>query len=160
MTIKERRVMKDQEHKNIGITQEQREEIDATRLEEGDRYFRETLFNYPPGMADAMVEHLNGASPLLTKYILQFVTFDLWQRPVLDNKTRAFLCIAGHTCLGAGRQVGALTKIALNNGATEEEIMEVLVMMFAECGFPLAWNGMLAATKAIEEWNAGEAVQE
>jgi 4-carboxymuconolactone decarboxylase len=152
--------MSDQEHKNIGITQEQREEMDRIRLEEAGRYFRETLLNYPPGMADAMVEHLDGANPVLTKYILQFVTYDIWQRPVLDNKTRALLCIAGHTCLGAGRQVGALTKIALNNGATQEEIWETLVMMMPECGFPLTWNGMLAAAKAIEEWEAGIAVQQ
>jgi 4-carboxymuconolactone decarboxylase len=150
--------MSDKEHKNIGITQEQREEIDAARLEEGGRYFRESLFPFPPGYADVMQEHLDSCSPLLTKYILQFVTFDIWQRPVLDNKTRALLCIAGHTCIGAGRQVRALTMAALNAGATKDEIMETLVMMLPECGFPLAWNGMLAAASAIEEWEAGEAV--
>jgi alkylhydroperoxidase/carboxymuconolactone decarboxylase family protein YurZ len=160
LTIKEKRAMSDQEHKNIGITQEQREEIDAIRLEEGERYFRETLFNNPPGMADAVVEHLNSASPLLTKYILQFVTFDMWQRPILDKKSRALVCLAGHTCLGAARQVGSLTKIALNNGTTPDEIQEVLAMMLVETGFPRAWNAMLAASKAIEEWEAGIAVQE
>lgn len=152
--------MTEQKHKNLGISQEKREEIDDIRLKEGERYFRESLFPNPPGFADALVEHLNGASPLLTKYILQFVSFDLWQRPVLDNKTRALLCIGTHTCLGASRQVGTLTKLALNNGATPDEIMEVLIMMVSECGFPLAWNGMLAASKAIEEYQEGSAVQE
>jgi 4-carboxymuconolactone decarboxylase len=149
----------EKEHKNIGISQEKREEIDRIRIEEGERYFRESLFPFPPGYADALEEHLNGASPLLTKYIKQFVTFDVWQRPVLDNKTRALLCIAAHTCLGAGRQVGTLTKLALNNGATTEEIMETLVMMLPECGFPLAWNGMLAASDAIKEYEEGLAEQ-
>jgi 4-carboxymuconolactone decarboxylase len=147
------------EHKNIGISQEKREEIDRIRIEEGERYFRESLFPFPSGYADALEEHLNGASPLLTRYIKQFVTFDVWQRPVLDNKTRALLCIAAHTCLGAGRQVGTLTKLALNNGATTEEIMETLVMMLPECGFPLAWNGMLAASQAIKEYEQGIAEQ-
>jgi 4-carboxymuconolactone decarboxylase len=150
----------DKSHKNLGITQEQRDEIDRIRMEEGARYYEESLFPNPPGYADILKEHLNTASPLLTKYILQFVTFDIWQRPVLDNKTRALLCIAGHTCLGASRQVGTLTKLALNNGATKEEIMETLVMMLPECGFPLAWNAMLAATAAIEEFEQGLAVQE
>ena len=148
-----------EKHKNIGISQEERDEIDRIRLEEGERYFRKSLFPNPPGYAEALVEHLDGASPLLTKYIKQFVTFDIWQRPVLDNKTRALLCIAAHTCLGAGRQVGTLTKLALNNGATSEEIMETLVMMLPECGFPLAWNGMLAASEAIEEYEKGETSQ-
>jgi alkylhydroperoxidase/carboxymuconolactone decarboxylase family protein YurZ len=150
----------DKTHKNLGITQEQRDEIDRMRMEEGARYYEESLFPNPPGYADVLKEHLNSASPLLTKYILQFVAFDIWQRPVLDNKTRALLCIAGHTCLGAGRQVGTLTKLALNNGATTEEIMETLVMMLPECGFPLTWNAMLAATSAIEEFEQGLAVQE
>ena len=147
------------EYKNIGISQEQRDEIDRIRLEEGERYFRESLFPNPPGYAEALVEHLDGASPLLTKYIIQFVSFDIWQRPVLDNKTRALLCIAAHTCLGADRQVGTLTKLALNNGVTPDEIMETLVMMLPECGFPLAWNGMIAASTAIEEFEKGETVQ-
>ena len=142
-------------HKNLGITQEQRDEIDSIRLKEGERYFRESLFPNPPGYADVLDAHLNGASPLLTKYIKQFVTFDIWQRPVLDNKTRALLCIAAHTCLGAGRQVGTLTKLALNNGASKEEIMETLIMMLPECGFPLAWNAMLAASAAIDEYEKG-----
>jgi 4-carboxymuconolactone decarboxylase len=149
-----------EEHKNLGISQETRDEVDRIRLKEGERYFRESLFPNPPGYAEALVEHLNGASPLLTKYILQFVAFDIWQRPVLDNKTRALLCIAAHTCLGAARQVGTLTKLALNNGATPEEVMETLVMMLPECGFPLAWNGMLAAAKAIKEYQEGSTVAE
>ena len=139
----------DERYKNLGIRQEKREEIDAIRLEEGERYFRESLFPNPPGYADVLVEHLNSGSPLLSKYSLQFVSFDIWQRTYLDNKTRALLCIAAHTCLGAARQVGTLVKLALNNGATKEEIMETLVMMFPECGFPLAWNGMLAAAQAV-----------
>ena len=124
-------------------------------MKEGERYFRESLFPNPPGYADVLDAHLNGASPLLTKYIKQFVTFDIWQRPVLDNKTRALLCIAAHTCLGAGRQVGTLTKLALNNGASKEEIMETLIMMLPECGFPLAWNAMLDASAAIDEYEKG-----
>lgn len=148
------------QYKNLGISQETREEIDEIRLEEAKRYFKESLFPNPPGYAEALIEHLDGASPLLTKYILQFVVFDIWQRPVLDNKTRALLCIAGHTCMGAARQVGVLTKLALNNGATPEEIIETLVMMMVECGFPLAWNGMLTAAKAIKEYQEGSTIQE
>lgn len=147
-----------EEHKNIGITQEQRDRADRMRLEEGERYFRQSLFPYPAGYADELVDQLNSASPLLSKYLLEFVSYDIWQRPVLDNKMRALLCLAAHTCLGATRQVGVLTKLALNNGVTREEIMETLVMMLPECGYPLTWNAMLAASQAMEEYGESGAV--
>lgn len=144
-------------HKNLGITQEQRDEMEKVRIQEGGRFYREVLFHSPPGYAQFLQDHLDSVNPDLREYIQQFVVYDIWQRPILDTKTRALLCIAGHTCLGAARQIGSLTKCALSNGATKEEVMETLMMMLPECGFPLTWNAMLVAGQSIKDFETGNA---
>lgn len=45
-------------------------------------------------------------------------------------------------------------KGALNNGATEEEIREVILQAACYSGMPAGIEGFKVAGKAIEEWNA------
>lgn len=44
-------------------------------------------------------------------------------------------------------------KGALNNGATEEEIREVILQAACYCGMPAGIEGFRVAGKVVQEWN-------
>jgi len=79
----------------------------------------------------------------------------VWSRPGLELKTRSFLNLAMLCALNRGTELGTHVKGALNNGATEEEIREVILHATAYCGMPAGIEGFRVAAKAIEEWKAG-----
>ncbi len=57
--------------------------------------------------------------------------------------------------IGATKQFKLLVTLAMNNGATEKEIYEVMMLCALELGIPTAWNGFIAAKEAIEEYKKG-----
>ncbi|MGI4801784.1 MAG: carboxymuconolactone decarboxylase family protein [Janthinobacterium lividum] len=76
---------------------------------------------------------------------LAFAT--VWSRPGLDWKTRSLLCIAMLTALGHWPQLKMHANSALNNGATVEELKELVLHMSVYCGLPAAAQ----AGQAIED---------
>lgn len=64
-----------------------------------------------------------------------------------------------------GTELATHIKGALTNGATEEEIAEVILQAAGYCGMPTGIEGFRVAQKAIAEWKeaqqrAGHAVAE
>lgn len=47
-------------------------------------------------------------------------------------------------------------KGAMNNGATEEEVCEVILQAACYCGMPAGMEGFRVAQKAIEEWKSSQ----
>ncbi|SMR63218.1 unnamed protein product [Zymoseptoria tritici ST99CH_3D1] len=52
------------------------------------------------------------------------------------------------------QELATHVKGAMNNGATEEEIKEVILQAACYCGMPSGIEGFRVAWKAIEEWRA------
>ena len=52
---------------------------------------------------------------------------DTWQRGVLDLKTRSLITVAMLTALGKSHELKGHVRGALNNGASPEELQEVLL---------------------------------
>ncbi|MBI2950468.1 carboxymuconolactone decarboxylase family protein [bacterium] len=102
------------------------------RLEEVRRAFRE-------------------ADPDFEQYVVGFVAGDVWSRPRLDLKTRSLCTIAAVTALGRPSALNLNIHMALENGATEEEIVEVMFQMGVYAGFPACWEGLLAAKRVFAE---------
>lgn len=88
----------------------------------------------------------------------QFVTEScwgsIWTRPGLSLKVRSFLNIAMLCTQNRGTELATHVKGALNNGATEEEIREVILQAACYSGMPAGIEGFRVAGKAVEEWNA------
>ena len=61
------------------------------------------------------------------------------------------ITIAALTALGKDIQLRAHIALALVNGATKEEIVEVILHMMVYAGFPAAWNGLIAAKEVFTE---------
>jgi 4-carboxymuconolactone decarboxylase len=76
----------------------------------------------------------------------------IWTRPGLDLKTRSLLNIAMLCALNRGPELAVHTRGALNNGATEVEIREVILQAAVYAGMPAGMEGTKVAEKAINEW--------
>jgi len=68
-----------------------------------------------------------------------------WQREGLDLKTRSLVTIAMLAALKAPQELKGHIRGALNNGATVEEIREVLLHSAVYCGAPAAQEAFRAA---------------
>jgi 4-carboxymuconolactone decarboxylase len=86
---------------------------------------------------------------LVTRYCFG----DAWGRPGLDRKTRSLLTLAILTALSKPNQLKIHVRGALTNGATKEEIREVLLHTSIYAGIPA---GVEAFTAAAEVLNAAE----
>ena len=75
---------------------------------------------------------------------------DTWQRGVLDLKTRSLVTVAMLTALGRSHELKGHVRGALNNGASQEEIQEVLLHAAIYCGVPTAVEGFRAAAEVVD----------
>lgn len=75
---------------------------------------------------------------------------ETWQREGLDLRTRSLVTIAMLVPQGNQTELKAHVRGALNNGATVQEIQEVLLHATVYCGFPLAVDAFRSAAEVIE----------
>ena len=72
-----------------------------------------------------------------------------WQREGLDMKTRSLVTVAMLAALKAPQELKGHIRGALNNGATVEEIREVLLHSAVYCGAPAAQEAFRAAKEVL-----------
>lgn len=120
----------------------------------GDKQFEDGLAMRRRVMGDAFVDRaFAGVTPFtapLQQHITRNAWGDVWQRPGLDLKTRSLVTVAMLTALGRSHELKGHVRGALNNGATVEEIQEVLLHATVYCGVPTAVEGFRAAAEVIE----------
>ncbi len=105
-------------------------------------------------MSDAFVDRALSAVTDFTAPIQEHITREawgtVWQRPGLDLKTRSLVTIAMLTALGKQKELAGHIRGALNNGATETEIQEVLLHATIYCGVPSAVDAFRTAAEVIQ----------
>lgn len=89
-------------------------------------------------------------SPDFAQYVTSFLAGDVWSRPHLDLKTRSLITVAALTALGRPNGLRLNIEMALNNGATREEILETLLQMAPYAGFPACWEGLVIADEVFQ----------
>jgi 4-carboxymuconolactone decarboxylase len=87
-------------------------------------------------------------------YITKNAWGDVWQRPGLDMKTRSLITVAMLTALGKQHELKGHVRGALNNGASQQEIQEVLLHASIYCGLPAAVEAFRTAASVVD--NAGQ----
>lgn len=65
---------------------------------------------------------------------------------------RSFLNIVMLCAQNRGTELATHVRGALTNGATEEEIREVILQAAGYCGMPAGIEGFRVAGKVVEEW--------
>ena len=88
-------------------------------------------------------------------YITRNAWGDVWQRPGLDLKTRSLITVAILTSMGKQHELKGHVRGALNNGATPEEIQEVLLHASVYCGVPTAVEAFRSAAEVVDEPKKG-----
>ncbi len=90
-------------------------------------------------------------SPRFEEYVVEFLSGEIWSREGLDLRTKSLVTIA--VLAGMGRTLGLELNIrmALNNGATQREVIETLLHIAPYAGFPAAWEGLVMADRVFGE---------
>lgn len=103
--------------------------------------------------ADKYVEAIRDIAPLFAKINVECAFGDVYGDPdsVLDQKQKELCTIAALTVLGHGLpQLKLHIQCALNCGATQKEVVEVITQMVLYGGFPAATNAILIAKEVFK----------
>jgi len=101
---------------------------------------------------EKVVDSLNGFSPDLVKYMIEYSFGDVYNRTELALQSKELTVVAALTAMGnAAPQLKVHIHGALNVGCNIAEIQEVILQMSSYSGFPNAINGMLALKDVVAD---------
>jgi 4-carboxymuconolactone decarboxylase len=126
-----------------------------------DKYFHPTDDAFQNGLAtrtqvmgqrfvDKAFEGATDFTLPMQHHITRAAWGDTWQREGLDLKTRSLITVAMLTALGKTHELKGHVRGALNNGASKEELQEVLLHAAVYCGVPTAVEGFRAAAEVVD----------
>jgi 4-carboxymuconolactone decarboxylase len=87
----------------------------------------------------------------MQEFVTEYCWGVVWSRDTLPRKTRSLLNVAMLTALNRPHELGAHVRGALTNGATAEEIQEVLIQTAVYVGAPAALESFRIAEKVLRE---------
>ena len=90
----------------------------------------------------------------LQELVTEFCWGAVWGREGLDRKTRSLLNLAMLSALNRPHELKTHTRGALRNGASLEEIREVLLQVAVYCGVPAGIDAFRTAREALAEADA------
>lgn len=119
-----------------------------------DEQYHQGLATRRAVMGNDFVERaLTGASTFtlpIQDHISRNAWGDVWQREGLDRKTRSLVTVAMLTALGKQHELRGHVRGALNNGASVQEIQEVLLHAAVYCGVPTAVDAFRTAAEVVD----------
>ncbi len=89
--------------------------------------------------------------PQFEEYVMEFLAGEIWSRPQMDLRTRSLVTIAALAALGRTLGLDLNIRMALNNGASRQDIVETLLHIAPYAGFPACWEGLAMAHKIFAE---------
>ena len=120
-----------------------------------DQQFDDGLRMRKQVMGEDFVEKAFANADDFTMPLQEFITRNawgtVWCRDGLDLKTRSLITVSMLTALGRAHELKGHLRGALNNGATPEEIREVLLHAAVYCGAPLAVDAFRTAQEVMKE---------
>ena len=103
---------------------------------------------------DRALNNANNFTQPMQEYINDHGWGSTWQRGGIDLKTRSLVTIAMLAALKAPQELKGHVRCALNNGATVEEIREVLLHSAVYCGAPATQEAFRAANEVLDNIKA------
>lgn len=76
---------------------------------------------------------------------------DVWQRPGLSPRDRSLITVAALIALNRPEQLRSHIRLALRNGVTQDEIVEVITQMAFYSGWPNAVSAVAVAREVFQE---------
>ena len=108
-------------------------------------------------MGEAFTASMNSTTysdPIMQKFrdlAAETVFGALWTRPGLDLKTRALVCVVSDVATGRDPELALHLRMALRQGWTEDELIEVLIHMSGYVGLPLVRESLLTASRVFKD---------
>ena len=128
-----------------------------------DQQFDNGLRKRRQVMGEDFVEKAFANADEFTMPLQEFITRKawgtVWCRDGLDMKTRSLITVSMLTALGRAHELKGHLRGALNNGATPEELREVLLHAAVYCGAPLAVDAFRTAQEVVADWKTAKAAQ-
>mgnify|MGYP003477019980 FL=1 len=120
-----------------------------------DEQFEQGLQMRKQVIGEAFVEKAFANVDAFTAPLQEFVTRNAWGtswcREGIDLKTRSLITLSMLTALGRSTEIKGHVRGAINNGASMEEIQEVLLHAAIYCGMPLAIDAFRSAHEVLKE---------
>jgi 4-carboxymuconolactone decarboxylase len=120
----------------------------AERMERGGHLLERML---GPEQAEAVRLAWRQICPQFEEYVTEFLAGEVWSRPQLDLRTKSLVTIAAVAAMGRPLALDLNIRMALNNGASRQDIIETLLQIAPYGGFPACWEGLAAAQKVFKE---------
>ena len=103
---------------------------------------------------DALRQKFQALSPDFERLVMGTIGGEVWNRPGLDLRTRSLCRIAVLAGLGRINALEHNIRMALNNGASREEIVETFFQVAVYAGFAAAWDGLARADEVFRAIDA------
>lgn len=117
------------------------------RFEEGRQAFEKI---WGKSFFNRFDRHMERLHPSFREFALH--AWSLFDRPQLPYKTRSLCLVAAFTAMGYMDELKAHIFGALSNGATPEEIKEVIMHISPYAGVPKGQHALITANEAIAEF--------
>jgi len=101
------------------------------------------------GGADDQIEAATGFTWPLQDTVTRWCFGETWSRDELDPRTRSLITLGVLMAIGQYRQIELHTRGAIANGATPDEIRDVLLHTMVYVGVPRAVDAFGAARSAL-----------
>jgi 4-carboxymuconolactone decarboxylase len=87
----------------------------------------------------------------LVDLVTRYCWGEIWNRPGLSLQIRSFINLAMITALNRPHELKLHVRGALNNGLTQEEIVETILQTAIYCGVPAAIDSMRVVREVFAE---------
>jgi 4-carboxymuconolactone decarboxylase len=84
-------------------------------------------------------------APKLVELTEDVLFGDIWERPGLSKRDRSLVTVSALMSLNRTEQLRFHIERALENGLTQDELIETITHLAFYCGWPNAMNAMLIA---------------
>lgn len=101
--------------------------------------------------AEEVIARFNHLSPSFKEEAISVVFGRTWSRDAIDAKTRSLCSIGILAALGRHGALRIVLAIALQNGASVEEITEALLQAAIYAGYPAALDALPILKSVLEE---------
>ena len=127
----------------------------AQMMEQG----QEMLRNFNPALETFKPQGFDKLMPTMPKDMMVMMFGNAFNKDGLDAKTRMLITLAGLTVLGAqaDAQIKLTVRHALEAGATEKEIAEVIYQMSMLGGLPAMTRALELAQAVFDDNEEGDA---
>jgi 4-carboxymuconolactone decarboxylase len=90
-------------------------------------------------------------APALTDYTQRVLFGDVWERPGLSKRDRSLITVATLVALYRTNELPFHLKRALENGVTQDELIELITHLAFYSGWPTAYRALGIARRVFAE---------